>query len=81
MGAHFHLVHFRKTNRLAHDRRIRTVKSAGDIGEIDVAHHRRIVAEAIKAEPLAHVAVDRQPHTIRLSSICLRRQPDFCRQR
>lgn len=71
------LVLFRKTNRLAHDRRIRAMKSAGDIGKIDVGHHRRIVAKAIKAEPLAHVAVYRQPHVTGLSSICLRRQPDF----
>jgi hypothetical protein len=81
MRPNLDLVLFRKTDRLAHDRRIRTVKSAGDIGEIDVAHHRRIVAEAIKTKPLAHVAVDRQAHTTGLSSICLRGQPDFCRQR
>ena len=81
MRADLDLVLFRKTDGFAHDRRIRGVKSAGDIGEIDVRHHRRIVAQAIKAEPLAHVAVDRQAHTTGLSSICLRGQPDFCRQR
>ena len=69
MRADLDLALFRKSNRLAHDRWIGAMETTGDIGEIDVRHHRRVVAEAIKAEPLPHVTVDRQLHTMDLSSI------------
>jgi hypothetical protein len=38
------------------------MKSAGHIGEIDMRHHRSVIPEAVQAEALAHVAVDRQTH-------------------
>jgi hypothetical protein len=38
------------------------VKTAGNIGEVDVRHHRRIVADAIQAKAFTHVAIDGQAH-------------------
>jgi hypothetical protein len=40
------------------------VEAARNIGEVDVRHQRGIVAEPIKPETFAHIAVDRHAHVI-----------------
>ena len=57
----------RKTHRRAHGRRVGRVKAAGNVGQIDVRHHRRVVTDAVQAKTFAHVAIDRQSHVPNLT--------------
>jgi len=68
MGPDFDVVLFRKTHRFAHCRRVGSMETARDICQIDVGHHRRIIAKPVQAEPLAHIAIDGHPHAQGLQS-------------
>lgn len=66
MRPDFDPVLFRQPHRLVHDRGVRGVKAARNIGEIDVRHQRCIIAEPIKPETFAHIAVDCHAHDCEL---------------
>ena len=61
MCANPHIVSFRQSHRMRHHCGIGGVKAAGHVGDRDMGHHAFIVANFVKAEALAHVAVDCEP--------------------
>ena len=46
-------------HRRPHVIEVRSVKSAGDIGDVDEGHQAGVVAHFVEPERLAHVAIDR----------------------
>jgi hypothetical protein len=48
----------RKAYRSAHRRRVGRVKTAGDVCQVDMRHHRRVVTYAVQAKTFAHVTID-----------------------
>ena len=60
--ADLHAVRQREADGRVHDRRVRRMKAAGDIGDADEGHDPLIVAEGVEAVPLADVAVDGDRH-------------------
>ena len=69
MRAYFNRMFFCQANRFPHCRRIGGMKTTGNIGEIDMRHHRHIVTEAVQSEALAHIAIDRQAHARDISPV------------
>jgi hypothetical protein len=63
MRPDFDAVSFRQPHRLMHDRRVGGVEAAGNIGEVDMRHQRGVIAEPIKPETFAHIAVDGHAHS------------------
>ena len=60
MRANLDIMPFRQPHGTRHHRRVGGVKAAGDVGDGDMGHQAFIIADFVKAEALAHVAVDRE---------------------
>jgi hypothetical protein len=58
MGADLDAELLRAPDRRAHVVEIRAVEAARDVGDGDVGHDRFVIAHAVEAEALAHVAID-----------------------
>jgi hypothetical protein len=65
MGTDLDVVLLGQTHRLAHVIETGPMESARNVGERDERHERLVVAHSIKAERLAHVAIDRR-HGVKL---------------
>ena len=52
----------RRAHGMVHDHRVAGMMAAGDVGGGDDFHHRRVVAHAPCAEPLAEIRIEVDPH-------------------
>src|SRR4026208_1715907 len=71
MSADLDAMPLRQPNSVAHMIEVRGMEAAGDVGYRDQRHQRRIIAKAIDAEPLAHVAIDDRHVTLLLLLLAL----------
>ncbi|BCH03954.1 hypothetical protein MesoLj131b_59530 [Mesorhizobium sp. 131-2-5] len=57
MGADLYAIRLGAADGGVHVIRIGSVKTTGDIGDVDDRHHAHIIANLVKAKAFAHVAV------------------------
>ena len=69
--ADFDVVQLRQPHRVRHDRGIRGMEAAGNVGDGDMRHQAFVITDFIQTEAFAHVAVDRDRRVSR------RRHPSY----
>ena len=70
MSTRFHAILLREPHCNAHVIKVRTMKTASDICQINMRHDSSIIAQLIKPKPLAHVTVDYSHCNLLFLQVC-----------